>query len=139
MIRYIIFISAILAPAIALAQTQDSTAIPRVIQDTVPVSLSIDTSGTPELRVDDEGDFEEITDELGADLFDLSSSSGGSAISAETIVNGAVDSMFKDINNQQLHLYGEAYVRYDDYEVTADYIIVDFMGLSVCEGQEHTW
>ena len=126
LIRYIIFISAILAPAIALAQTQDSTVVPRVIQDTVPVSLSIDTSGTPDLRVKDEGDFEEITDELGADLFDLSRSSGGFEISAETIENGAVDSMFKDINNQQLHLYGEAYVRYDDYEVTADYIIVDF-------------
>ena len=108
LIRYIIFISAISAPAIALAQTQDSIVVPRVIQDTVPVSLSIDTSGTPDLRVKDEGDFEEITDELGADLFDLSRSSGGFEISAETIENGAVDSMFKDINNQQLHLYGEA-------------------------------
>jgi len=117
LIRYIIIISAITAPAIALAQTLDSTAVPRVIQDTVPTSLSKDTSITPDLRVDDESDFEEITDDLGAELFDLSGSSDGSGGSTGLIDYGSVDSNYLDIINQELHLYTEAYVRYTDYEV----------------------
>lgn len=44
-----------------------------------------------------------------------------------TIVNyGSKDSSYLDMAKQELYLYGEAYVKYTDYEVTADYIILNF-------------
>lgn len=38
---------------------------------------------------------------------------------------GAQDSSITDLGTQKIHLYGQAYVRYEDMEVTSDYIILD--------------
>ncbi len=38
---------------------------------------------------------------------------------------GSRDSSFTDIIENKIHLYGQAYVRYQDFEVTADYILFD--------------
>jgi hypothetical protein len=39
---------------------------------------------------------------------------------------GASDSSFMDLTTQQLFLYGNAFVRYQDFEVTSDFIILNF-------------
>ena len=36
---------------------------------------------------------------------------------------GSKDSSKTDIVNQLIHLYGEAYVRYDEFEIKSDYIV----------------
>ncbi len=38
---------------------------------------------------------------------------------------GSQDSSRTDIIKQQIHLYGKAYARYDEFDITADYIIFD--------------
>lgn len=45
----------------------------------------------------------------------------------EEVNYGARDSMYFDIRNKQLHLWGEAYVRYTDLDITAGYILVDYV------------
>ena len=41
------------------------------------------------------------------------------------VVYGSRDSSITDLVTQKIHLYGQAYVRYEDVEVTSDYIILD--------------
>ncbi len=43
------------------------------------------------------------------------------------IVYGSKDSSITDLRLQLIHLYGDAYVRYDDFEVKADYIIFNLV------------
>ncbi len=51
-----------------------------------------------------------------------------SSDSAEVkITYGSKDSSFNDMSGSRVHLYGDAYVRYDEFEVTADYILFNFM------------
>lgn len=126
LIRYVIIICAILAPSLSMAQVVDTTVIPQINQVT-PDSLSIDANVTPDIRIEDESEFEEVTDDL--DVFTTGGpaiGTPGSTSSGELVEYGSLDSNFLDIVNQEAHLYGEAYVRYTDYEVTADYIILNF-------------
>ncbi len=53
-----------------------------------------------------------------------STSFGGSETTP--IKYGATDSSYLDMARQELHLYGEAFVTYTDYEVKADYIVLNF-------------
>ena len=41
------------------------------------------------------------------------------------VLYGARDSTISDLVNQKIHLYGQAYVQYDNNEIKADYIILD--------------
>lgn len=41
------------------------------------------------------------------------------------VIYGAQDSSITDLTLQVIHLYGQAYVRYDDMEVLSDYILMD--------------
>ena len=43
----------------------------------------------------------------------------------EGLEYGSVDSNFIDVVNSRIHLYGQAFVRYEDFEVTSDYIVLD--------------
>ena len=125
LIRYVIIVSAILAPSLLFAQVLDTSAVPEIIQATSD-SLLIDTNITPDLRIGVEPELQEITPTIGVDAFDAGGPSGISGTTSDGVEYGAVDSNFLDIVNQEAHLYGEAYVRYTDYEVTADYIILNF-------------
>jgi len=41
------------------------------------------------------------------------------------VIYGSRDSSVTDLLDQKIHLYGQAYVKYDEVEVTSDYIILD--------------
>lgn len=45
----------------------------------------------------------------------------------EKIEHGAVDTQWVDVINNQIHLIGDAYVKYQDNEIKAGYIIFDFI------------
>jgi len=45
----------------------------------------------------------------------------------EQIEHGAVDTQWVDVVNNQIHLIGDAYVKYQDSEIKAGYIIFDFI------------
>lgn len=47
-------------------------------------------------------------------------------VGAEPVKSGAKDSSWMDSANKELHLWGEAFVKYDDYEIVGDYIVVNF-------------
>ena len=38
----------------------------------------------------------------------------------------AKDSLYNDFKNNQIHLFGEAILEYEDTKLTADYILIDF-------------
>jgi hypothetical protein len=128
LLRYIVMIigCAVGAPAFLNAQSVDTTTVLKVINDTLPNSAVIDTNGTPDLRIDEESEYEEIIDDFEADIFNPGSLTPNASGSSELIEYGSVDSNFLDIVHQEAHLYGQAYVKYTDYEVTADYIILNF-------------
>ncbi len=42
------------------------------------------------------------------------------------VVYGSVDSNYMDIRNNTVHLMGKAYIRYEDFEIRADYIQYNF-------------
>ncbi len=50
---------------------------------------------------------------------------GTATIGGDPLKYGAKDSSFLDIVNQELHLYGEAFVTFQEFEVKADYILLD--------------
>lgn len=45
----------------------------------------------------------------------------------EQIEHGAVDTQWVDVEKNQIHLIGDAYVKYQDNEINAGYIIFDFV------------
>jgi hypothetical protein len=49
----------------------------------------------------------------------------GAAPAGTSVEYGSVDSSRTDLNKLEIHLYGKAFVKYEDSEVTADYIIFD--------------
>jgi len=49
----------------------------------------------------------------------------GAAPVGTSVEYGSVDSSNTDLLKQEIHLYGDAFVKYDDFEVKADYIIFD--------------
>ena len=44
----------------------------------------------------------------------------------DEIEYGSKDSSSFDVVNRQIHLYGEAFVKYQEYDIKADYILFDF-------------
>jgi len=84
-----------------------------VLQDTVKRdSLQADSLAQDTLR----------SDSLRNDSLQAKQNSGG--ISA-IVMSNAEDSTITDKKNNQLHLYGNAKIKYEDMELTADYIRID--------------
>ena len=73
----------------------------------------------PDSLINDSLDLNRITD--GQD----SSATSDDFLDNEVIYN-AVDSMLFDLSTNEVHLYGEAYVKYGDITLTAENIIYDF-------------
>ena len=62
-------------------------------------------------------------DSLSVDLSRVKISSDG--LDAE-VEYGAADSMWFDVKKKQLHLYGEAFVKYTSIDLKAGYILLDY-------------
>ncbi len=82
----------------------------------------------------------DLTDEesLTQSSADFSGQGGDFSNAKTTIINyGSKDSSFLDMSKQELYLYGDAYVKYTDYEVTADYIILNFNTNNIKAGKRN--
>ena len=64
-----------------------------------------------------------FTDSVTVDLSAVKISSEGIE---STVDYGAQDSMWFDVTQKQLHLYGKAFVKYTSLDVTAGYILLDY-------------
>ncbi|QNL52530.1 LPS-assembly protein LptD [Olivibacter sp. SDN3] len=91
-----------------------------IVQDSVgqPINIVQDTLQQDSL----------ITDSLLADSLDgdsLKQDSGNADGISSMVLSNAEDSTITDRRNNQLHLYGNAKIKYEDMELTADYIRID--------------
>jgi LptD protein len=90
---------------ISRLSAQEPARNPRPLLDSIPNpprdSAVVDLSNQQRIRVSNEG-LDEIID------------------------YGSRDSMWFDVKNQQLHLYGEAFVKYTSLDVKAGYILMDY-------------
>ncbi|MEM9549206.1 MAG: putative LPS assembly protein LptD [Bacteroidota bacterium] len=104
-------------------------------QDTVPFTLPVDSVQSEFLKKDtipftlpsDSLQSATLTKDT---LNSVSSSLPGVKISKngldDIIDYGSTDSSFVDLKENQIHLFGEAYVKYKQYDLKAGYIIFDF-------------
>ena len=85
-------------------------------RDTIPFSFPPDSLRTDSLTIDS--------------LTGVSESSEGIKISKDGLDDiidyGATDSSFVDLTENQIHLFGEAFVKYKKFDLKAGYIIFDF-------------
>ncbi len=127
--RYWFFFLSLLSLSCLSAQ-QDSIALSKGIElgDTIPRSTNIKSKDT----ISQKGfDSSTITDSLNAFMNQDRGARGSTfdAVTApvggveESVEYGSKDHRNTDIVNQLIHLYGEAYVRYDEFEIKADYIV----------------
>lgn len=91
-----------------------------IVQDSTgqPVNITQDTLQQDSLTTDSL-----LADSLGGDS--LRQDSGNADGISSMVLSNAEDSTITDRRNNQLHLYGNAKIKYEDMELTADYIRID--------------
>jgi hypothetical protein len=94
-----------------------SPVIAQIPQDTLPPALRDTASAFPAIPAPG------LRDSATVDLRSVRISSEGLD---ETVEYGAKDSMWFDVKNKQLHLYGEAFVKYTNIDLKAGYILLDY-------------
>jgi len=101
--------------------------------DTIPSRVSIDTSKTPLLNQDSIDMLSQMSD-MNQQVQQFSegqtANQPGSQVAAppgEAVEYGSKDSSYTDLTHQLVHLYGEAYVRYGEFNITADYIVLNLL------------
>ncbi len=113
---------------ITLAQQVDTTIMPTP-EIPLEADSTISTPETqPEIKVSNYQDFMKLN-QVNASPNNQSEQSRREGIASKLntpIEYGAKDSMTFSKDQTEVHLYGEAFVTYTDYEVTADYIELNF-------------
>ena len=131
--------------SVLLSQVTDTTSTPIdtiiPLLDTLPDSISVDTTFNQELngRTLPGLDGTDLPQSLGSEDLDPrnggrgnlgsdpSQQGPGSSVNQDAVLYGDKDSSWTDLINKEIHLYGDAFVKYDGFEVKADYIIFDLL------------
>lgn len=116
----------------------DSIMATRIVRDTLPLGLSQDSTDRIGMKSDTllplsseapNGSESSLSEREQAMQDDRPSDDIATRVAAPaagtSVQYGSVDSSRTDLISKEIHLYGDAFVRYEDFEIKADYIIFD--------------